>query len=307
LQSKPSIISLLQNINPYTSVEDIIKIINTTISHEKRLKDISSYMSKKKMGYKILYLNIATTSLKIEEKNFVIYPNGLKNSKRFNSQDGIVIFGSESEYNNYCDFIFPVNNNNNSKYDQNNEKISNNNQIDNFFSFLIFFCLDDENFYLKNFNKNLGCLMKIQKYEINQNTLLNIGNTFLIINIDKIEKILKIKIFNNETIKKIENEVLDIKANEMSFDLKQKNIVTIGRNNSCDVVLEDMMLSKIQCSIILEEDKNKNKKIIMLYDGNYKKKKESTNGTWVYIMENQVIYNNFEFKVNHTLFVATLK
>ena len=273
MQSKPSIISLLQNINPYTSVEDIIKIINTTISHEKRLKDISSYMSKKKMGYKILYLNIATTSLKIEEKNFVIYPNGLKNSKRFNSQDGIVIFGCESEYNNYCDFIFPVNNNNNSKYDQNNEKISNSNQIDNFFSFLIFFCLDDENFYLKNFNKNLGCLMKIQKYEINQNTLLNIGNTFLIINIDKIEKILKIKIFNNETIKKIENEVLDIKANEMSFDLKQKNIVTIGRNNSCDVVLEDMMLSKIQCSIILEEDKNKNKKIIMLYDGNYKKKK----------------------------------
>jgi hypothetical protein len=117
--------------------------------------------------------------------------------------------------------------------------------------------------------------MKIQKYEINQNTLLNIGNTFVIINFDKIEKILKFKIFNNETIKKLENEVLDIKANEISFDLKEKNIITIGRNNSCDIILEDMMLSKIQCSIILEEDKkNKNKKIIMLYDGNYKKKKK---------------------------------
>ena len=218
-------------------------------------------MLKKKMGYKILYLNIATTSLKIDEKNYVIYPNGLKNSKRFNSQDGIVIFGIESEYNNYYDFIFPSNNNSNSKCEQNNENLSNNNQIiDNYFSFLIFFCLDDENFYLKNFNKNLGCLMKIQKYEINQNTLLNIGNTFLIINIDKIEKILKIKIFNNETIKKIENEISNIKANEISFDLKQKNTITIGRNNSCDVLLEDMMLSKIQCSIILEEDKNKKKK-----------------------------------------------
>jgi len=261
-------------------------------------------MSNKKLGYKILNLNIVTTSLKIKEKNYIIYPNGLKNSKR-NSEDGIVIFGTENGNNNYCDFVFPSHNSNNISKDENSKD---NNLKDNAnFYFVIFFCLDDENFYLKNFNKNLGCLMKIKKYEINQNTLLNIGNTFLIINFDKIEKNLKIKIFNNETIKELENEEKNLKIKEYNFNLNEKNIIIIGRNNSCDVSLEDMMLSKVQCCIVFEEDKKSNKKNIILYDGNYQKKKESTNGTWVYIMESQIIYNNFEFKINHTLFAATIK
>ena len=37
------------------------------------------------------------------------------------------------------------------------------------------------------------------------------------------------------------------------------------------------------------------------------KVKQLPTNSGVYIMENQVIYNNFEFKINHTLFVANLK
>ena len=109
--------------------------------------------------------------------------------------------------------------------------------------------------------------MKIQKEEIKNNTLLNIANTFLIKNFDKTEKILKIIIINNKAIKKLEKEVLNIKTN---YNLKVKNIIKIGRNNLCDLILEDLDLSKIKYNVVLKEDKNKNKIIIMLYDRNYK-------------------------------------
>ena len=113
--------------------------------------------------------------------------------------------------------------------------------------------------------------MKIQKEEIKNNTLLNIANTFLIKNFDKTEKILKIIIINNKAIKKLEKEVLNIKT---YYNLKVKNIIKIGRNNLCDLILVD--LSKIKCNVVLKEDKNKNKIIIMLYDRNYKIKIRKT-------------------------------
>ena len=60
------------------------------------------------------------------------------------------------------------------------------------------------------------------------------------------------------------------------------------------------MLSKIQCSI----EYNLNDKKFYLNDGDGKK--ESTNGTWVFILNPTKIKNNFMFKAEHTLFVATL-
>ena len=61
-----------------------------------------------------------------------------------------------------------------------------------------------------------------------------------------------------------------------------------------------MMLSKIQCNI----EYNSNEKKFYLNDGNGKK--ESTNGTWVFILNPTQITNNFMFKAEHTLFVANL-
>ena len=61
-----------------------------------------------------------------------------------------------------------------------------------------------------------------------------------------------------------------------------------------------MMLSKIQCCI----EYNVNDKCYYLNDGDGKK--ESTNGTWVFILNPTKITNNFMFKAEHTLFVANL-
>ena len=61
-----------------------------------------------------------------------------------------------------------------------------------------------------------------------------------------------------------------------------------------------MMLSKVQCSIEYNSRENK----FYLNDGDGKK--ESTNGTWVFILNSTKITNNFMFKAEHTLFVANL-
>ena len=80
----------------------------------------------------------------------------------------------------------------------------------------------------------------------------------------------------------------------------EDSIITIGRSQKCDIIIEDMMLSKIQAYI---EYNSKTKKFY-LNDGDGVK--ESTNGTWVFILNATKITNNFMFKAEHTLFLATL-
>ena len=57
------------------------------------------------------------------------------------------------------------------------------------------------------------------------------------------------------------------------------------------------MMSKIQSCIKY----NSKEKAFYLYDGN--SEKESTNGTWVYMLNPILITNNFIFKAEHTLFI----
>ena len=80
----------------------------------------------------------------------------------------------------------------------------------------------------------------------------------------------------------------------------EDSIITIGRSQKCDIIIEDMMLSKIQCHI----EYSSKDECYYLYDGDGQK--ESTNGTWVFILNPIKITNNFLFKAEHTLFVATL-
>ena len=95
--------------------------------------------------------------------------------------------------------------------------------------------------------------------------------------------------------------------NDINCDLKEYDIdenrdffINIGRNQNCDVIIEDMMLSKIQCHI----EYNSSDKCFYLIDGD--RQKDSTNGTWVFILNPTKITNNFMFKAEHTLFLANL-
>ena len=167
-------------------------------------------------------------------------------------------------------------------------------------NFAIYYNVKDKNYYIKDFNTGVGALMKIKKYNMERNTLINIGGNYLVVYIGK-NKII-VKIFNNSILESRSSD-----SNNINFDLKEIDFVenkdiflNIGRSQNCNIIIEDMMLSKIQCRI---EYISREKKFY-LNDGDGKK--ESTNGTWVFIINPTQITNNFLFKAEHTLFVANL-
>ena len=282
----------------------------------------------KQKNHKELNLTVMSSTLKYEQNTYVITPSGLKNSKR-NANDGIVLFGYEKKsvikkqnenintdnniYSNESlrnnlntniinndldltnvftlnDFVFPV------------EEKEENVGLYEFPNFAIFYNLLDGNYYIKDFNTGVGALMKIKKIELDLNTLINIGSNYLVIYINN--NVITFKIFNNSTVsdRKYNDENIGQNYVTKEYRIKENedSVITIGRSQKCDIIIEDMMLSKIQAYI---EYNSKTKKFY-LNDGD--ETKESTNGTWVFILNATKITNNFMFKAEHTLFLATL-
>ena len=301
-------------------MEDVLALLNIDISYNERCSQINKLINQFGNNYIQLNLTVVSSTLKYDKNTYIITPLGLKNSKR-DAKDGIVLFGYERKNNNkkksddlsndnniysneksnninnidimddfpLNDFVFPI------------EEKEENNGLYEFPNFAIYYDISDSNYYIKDFNTGVGALMKIKKFVMEKNTLINIGSNYLVIYINN--KIITVKIFNNNTIldSKENKENLGQNCVMKEFQIKNNNtIITIGRSQKCDVIIEDMMLSKIQSYI----EYNQKDDCFYLHDGDGEK--ESTNGTWVFILNPIKITNNFLFKAEHTLFVATL-
>ena len=307
-------------------MQDVLALLNIQVSYKERISQIDNLMKKK--NQKELNLTVISSTLKYDQNTYTITPSGLKNSKR-NANDGIVLFGYEKK-----SVIKKQNENiNTSNNIYSNESLQNNintNNINNdldftnvftlndfvfpveekeenvglyeFPNFAIFYNLLDGNYYIKDFNTGVGALMKIKKMELDFNTLINIGSNYLVIYINN--DIITFKIFNNSTVsdRKYNDDSIGQNYVTKEYRIKENedSVITIGRSQKCDIIIEDMMLSKIQAYI---EYNSKTKKFY-LNDGD--EMKESTNGTWVFILNATKITNNFMFKAEHTLFLATL-
>ena len=298
-------------------MDDILPLLNINIPYNERISQINNIVNQENKKYLELELNVVSTSLNYDKSSYIITPKGLKNSKR-DSKDGIVLFGYERKNNKRNEYL--KSNDDNINTDNNNlysdeigkdfllndfvfpiEEKEDNYSLYELPNFAIFYNIKDGNYYIKDFNTGVGALMKIKKYIMEKNTLINVGGNYIVVYIEN-SKII-VKIFNNSildnTNKKEHNNInCDIK--EFEIDKNKNFIINIGRNQNCDIVIEDMMLSKIQCRI----EYNLNNKKFYLNDGDGKK--ESTNGTWVFILNPTKITNNFMFKAEHTLFVANL-
>jgi hypothetical protein len=303
-------------------MEDVLALLNIDVSYNERVSQINKILNQEENNYKELNLTVVSTTLNYDQNTYIITPSGLKNSKR-DAKDGIVLFGYErknnikkendnfnAENNIYSndngknninntglvdefllnDFVFPV------------EEKEENNGLYEFPNFAIYYNVNDNNYYIKDFNTGVGALMKIKKYTMETNTLINIGSNYLVVYVNK--NIITIKIFNNNTIldSKDNKENLGQNYYMKEFQIKNNNNtkITIGRSQKCDIVIEDMMLSKMQSSI----EYNSKDDCFYLYDGDGEK--ESTNGTWVFILNPTKITDNFMFKAEHTLFLANL-
>ena len=306
-------------------MQDVLALLNIQVSYKERISQVDNLMKQK--NHKELNLTVISSTLKYEQNTYVITPSGLKNSKR-NANDGIVLFGYEkksvikkqNENINTDNNIYSneslrnnINTNNNNDLDLTNvftlndfvfpvEEKEENVGLYEFPNFAIFYNLLDGNYYIKDFNTGVGALMKIKKMELDFNTLINIGSNYLVIYINN--DIITFKIFNNSTVsdRKYNDDSIGQNYVTKEYRIKENedSVITIGRSQKCDIIIEDMMLSKIQAYI---EYNSKTKKFY-LNDGD--EMKESTNGTWVFILNATKITNNFMFKAEHTLFLATL-
>ncbi len=296
-------------------MDDILPLLNITIPYNERISQINKILNSQ--NYLELNLNVVSTTLNYDKNSYDITPKGLKNSKR-NANDGIVLFGYERKNNRKNEYL--KSNDDNINTDNNN--IYNDDIVKDFLlndfvfpiedkednyslyelpNFAIFYNVEDGNYYIKDFNTGVGALMKIKNYRIEGNTLINIGGNYLVVYIE--DNKIRVKIFNNSILdnnNKKEQNTINCDLKEFYFDKKNNFVINIGRNQNCDLIIEDMMLSKIQCRI----EYNANDKCFYLCDGDGKK--ESTNGTWVFILNSTKITNNFMFKAEHTLFVANL-
>ena len=300
-------------------MEEILDLLNIDNSYNERLTSINNIMNQIDENYPILNISLVSSSLNFSQQNLEINPYGLKNSKR-GAKDGIVLFGYEKKNKNNNTNTITNNihlNTDNLNSDINNDTKENDNFLLNDFvfpveerednyglyefpNFAIYFNTKDKNYYIKDFNTGVGALMKIKKFKMDKNTLINIGANYIVVNIEN-NKII-IKIFNHtilENKKTEENKGQNYVIKE--FTVCNKNLfISVGRSEKCDVVIDDVMLSKIHMCIEYKPKKN----IFYLYDGDAKK--ESTNGTWVFILNPIKIIDNFMFKAEHTLFIATL-
>ena len=291
-------------------MEDILPLLNINIPYKQRISEINTIIKKPNSKYSLLNLTVVSSTLKYPKSVYSISPLGLQNSKR-NGKDGIVLFGYERKKENngsennininsetndestvkdflFNDFIFPIEGNDD----------YNNNGLYESPNFAIYYNLEDNNYYIKDFNTGVGALMKIKKYVMEGNTLINIGGNYLVVYIEK-NRIL-IKIFNNSILENTQPKDSNCDIKQINLEENSNSYTSIGRSQHCDIIIEDMLLSKVQCCI---EYNSKTKKIY-LCDGDGKK--ESTNGTWVFILNPTKITDNFMFKAEHTLFVANL-
>ena len=281
-----NILALYTNSNNTKNTGNTIANTNSTTSHIK--KDLFSVNN-------INLENIHYTHLDLEVINSWNLPKGLKlninkdhleNSLR-NENDGKIYFGFQKDINAlnekpYIDYLLEPKDN----------------EYDSKFIGIHFEIRYDENnfkYYIKDLGSGYGTFIKlINPLKIKNNLLINIGDTFIVFSFKKNgekDDILVLKIFTG-------NE----QSETYEFNSDKKYII-IGRDTSSDVYIEDKLLSRKHCYIYYEKDENNNeeKDCWFIKDGDLNGKK-STNDTWLYSLEESLIYDQMIFKTNHNLF-----
>lgn len=149
-------------------------------------------------------------------------------------------------------------------------------------------------YFLKDLGSGYGTFIKLtDSMKIKNNLLINVGETFIVFIFNEDEKT------NNNIILKIFTGKEENKIYE--FNSKGNNYITIGRDISNEVQIEDKILSRKHCHVYFKKDEGE----WYIKDGDLEGKK-STNDTWFYSSEDTLIYDQMIFKTNHNMFKCVL-
>ena len=182
----------------------------------------------------------------------------------------------------------------NEKNSGNNLKTNSSEKNKNIF-FKIYYNFEKNSYFLIDMGVGYGTFYKIEEETIiKENSIINIGESYLVFSFNK--KNLE----DNQDIKE-DDLFLKIYSNEGEYSpmIMQCNdkIYKLGRTEKCDVVIRDKMLSRVHC-ILYYLDNN-----WYIKDGN-DKGNESTNGTWLYALEDIEIKEGMKFKSNSCNFIC---
>jgi hypothetical protein len=171
--------------------------------------------------------------------------------------------------------------------------------------FQIRFNPEDLNYYIMDCGFGYGTFMKlINEIQIKDNFLINIGNSYIVcafeyddnvLNSQPNEKLLNLKVFTGDT-----------KSSNAIFNSDEQKLILIGRDSDCDVIIEDSLLSRIHCCIIYKDDVGWVIKDGRVSEDN-KSERPSTNGTWLFLINETLIFDGMIFKANQSLFRCNYK
>ena len=273
--------------------------LNTSNTNDNNISPISLSLLKNIVNKADkLEIEIINSLLLDPNKNTKIEINalGMLHGSRRKEKDGITYFGLIEENNSYID----TNYNEEVDYIINSNDIGENNNLIGR-HFRIRFDINKMKYYIKDLGKGYGTFKKILKKEkIKDSYLLNIGNSYIVCTFgldeyyqegNKIEdddNILNIKVFS------------EIPQTEPHFfNPKQFKRIYIGRDISCNIIIDDSLLSRIHCTLEYDDEEG-----WVIYDGKIddNENKKSTNGTWLYLIEEIPIENGLIFKNNKNAF-----
>lgn len=152
--------------------------------------------------------------------------------------------------------------------------------------FYIYFSIETQRFMVKDLGNGIGVFIKVkEKYKIEENTMINIGDSYIVINKNPNEH-------ENGNVSLTLNAFTGIlKYEAYVIDSNTVNNSTIGRSLECSLSLNDPLLSRVHCMIIYENND------FYLYDGVVNEER-STNGVWVYASCETCIGEGDYLKVN---------
>ena len=188
---------------------------------------------------------------------------------------------------------------NNNTNNNNNNLTTNSTEKNKNIFFKIYYNFDHNLYYLIDMKVGYGTFYKIEeKTIIYENSIINIGESYLVFSFNKAnlegdnnlsEDDLFLKIYSSEG-----------EYNPMIIQSCGDKIYKLGRTEKCDVVIRDKMLSRVHC-ILFFLDNN-----WYIQDGN-EDGNESTNGTWIYALDEIEIKDGMKFKSNSCNFICKLE
>ena len=169
--------------------------------------------------------------------------------------------------------------------------------------FRIRFDANSLKYYIKDLGCGYGTFKKInQETKIKDSYLINIGNSYIVCTfgvdeydldgkaIADADKILNVKVFSEIP-----------KTEPYFFNPQQFRRIYIGRDISCNIIVDDTLLSRVHCTIEYKDDEG-----WVIFDGKIdddeSQNRPSTNGTWLYLIEETPIEDGMIFKSNQNVY-----